>query len=209
MEDKQLDILKIATREFAINGYYKAKTDIIAEEAKVSKGLVFHYFKSKKNLYIETIRESVKTLDSAFDESEFPQDSLVDLFDYSLKKKYEISRTHQDQMQLMLEVYSNLDHLPEELNQEITEYIEKVKMDNYEMVARIIRRMPIKNGVREEDVISLVVSLFNQLEIEAKESVKEQEVKDLSFFDQQVTDAKRKISILENGFLRVNKNFSR
>lgn len=209
MEDKQLDILKIATREFAINGYYKAKTDIIAEEAKVSKGLVFHYFKSKKNLYIETIRESVKTLDSAFDESEFPQDSLVDLFDYSLKKKYEISRTHQDQMQLMLEVYSNLDHLPEELNQEIAEYIEKVKMDNYEMVARIIRRMPIKNGVREEDVISLVVSLFNQLEIEAKESVKEQEVKDLSFFDQQVTDAKRKISILENGFLRVNKNFSR
>lgn len=209
MEDKQLDILKIATREFAINGYYKAKTDIIAEEAKVSKGLVFHYFKSKKNLYIETIRESVKTLDNAFDESEFPQDSLVDLFDYSLKKKYEISRTHQDQMQLMLEVYSNLDHLPEELNQEITEYIEKVKMDNYEMVARIIRRMPIKNGVREEDVISLVVSLFNQLEIEAKESVKEQEVKDLSFFDQQVTDAKRKISILENGFLRVNKNFSR
>lgn len=209
MEDKQLEILKIATREFAVNGYYKAKTDTIAEEAKVSKGLVFHYFKSKKNLYIETIREAVKTLEATFDESEIPQDSLVELFDYSLKKKFEIEQTHQDQMQLMLEVYSNLDHLPEELNDEIAEFIEKVRNDNYEMVARIVRRLPMKNGVREEDVISLVVSLFNQLEAEAKESVKGQEVKELSFFDKQVNDAKRKISILEDGFLRVNKNFSR
>ncbi|MEG0254786.1 MAG: TetR/AcrR family transcriptional regulator [Vagococcus sp.] len=209
MEDKQLEILKIATREFAVNGYYKAKTDTIAEEAKVSKGLVFHYFKSKKNLYIETIREAVKTLEATFDESEIPQDSLVELFDYSLKKKFEIEQTHQDQMQLMLEVYSNLDHLPEELNDEIAEFIEKVRNDNYEMVARIVRRLPMKNGVREEDVISLVVSLFNQLEAEAKESVKGQEVKELSFFDKQVSDAKRKISILEDGFLRVNKNFSR
>lgn len=209
MEDKQLEILKIATREFAVNGYYKAKTDTIAEEAKVSKGLVFHYFKSKKNLYIETIREAVKTLEATFDESEIPQDSLVELFDYSLKKRFEIEQTHQDQMQLMLEVYSNLDHLPEELNDEITEFIEKVRNDNYEMVARIVRRLPMKNGVREEDVISLVVSLFNQLEAEAKESVKGQEVKELSFFDKQVSDAKRKISILEDGFLRVNKNFSR
>ncbi|MEG0731553.1 MAG: TetR/AcrR family transcriptional regulator [Vagococcus sp.] len=209
MEDKQLEILKIATQEFAVNGYYKAKTDTIAEEAKVSKGLVFHYFKSKKNLYIETIREAVKTLEATFDESEIPQDSLVELFDYSLKKKFEIEQTHQDQMQLMLEVYSNLDHLPEELNDEIAEFIEKVRNDNYEMVARIVRRLPMKNGVREEDVISLVVSLFNQLEAEAKESVKGQEVKELSFFDKQVSDAKRKISILEDGFLRVNKNFSR
>lgn len=209
MEDKQLEILKIATREFAVNGYYKAKTDTIAEEAKVSKGLVFHYFKSKKNLYIETIREAVKTLEATFDESEIPQDSLVELFDYSLKKRFEIEQTHQDQMQLMLEVYSNLDHLPEELNDEIAEFIEKVRNDNYEMVARIVRRLPMKNGVREEDVISLVVSLFNQLEAEAKESVKGQEVKELSFFDKQVSDAKRKISILEDGFLRVNKNFSR
>ncbi len=36
---------------FAQNGYDKASTDIIIVEAGISKGLLFHYFGSKKNLY--------------------------------------------------------------------------------------------------------------------------------------------------------------
>lgn len=45
-------ILKVAIEEFVNNGYEKASTDIITSRAGISKGILFHYFKSKKNLYL-------------------------------------------------------------------------------------------------------------------------------------------------------------
>lgn len=45
-------ILEAALVEFADKGYKKASTNTIVREAKVSKGLLFHYFISKKDLYI-------------------------------------------------------------------------------------------------------------------------------------------------------------
>lgn len=41
-------ILKVAIEEFVKNGYEKASTDIITSRAGISKGILFHYFKSKK-----------------------------------------------------------------------------------------------------------------------------------------------------------------
>lgn len=45
-------ILEAALTEFSEKGYKKASTNTIVREAQVSKGLLFHYFISKKELYI-------------------------------------------------------------------------------------------------------------------------------------------------------------
>jgi TetR/AcrR family transcriptional regulator len=50
-EKKDL-IIKVAIEEFVKNGYEKASTDVITRRAGISKGILFHYFKSKKNLYL-------------------------------------------------------------------------------------------------------------------------------------------------------------
>ncbi|MFW7432062.1 TetR/AcrR family transcriptional regulator [Vagococcus carniphilus] len=209
MEEKQIEILKIATEEFATNGFYQTKTDIIAEKANVSKGLVFHYFKTKKNLYSETIREAIVQLEKAMNEGEYPTNSLIDLFDYSLKKKFELAKSHQFEMQLILDVYSHLEQLPEEMNQEIDDYLERVNKASYEMVATIVRRLPLKNGIFEEDVVKLVLMIFNQIELDAKKTMEHEIVTNLRFFDQVMFDARKQLSILETGFLRENRNFSR
>lgn len=53
MEDAKRDaLLTAAMSKFAKNGYKKTTTDEIIVEAKISKGLLFHYFGTKKNLYI-------------------------------------------------------------------------------------------------------------------------------------------------------------
>ena len=209
MEEKQIEILKIATEEFATNGFYQTKTDIIAEKANVSKGLVFHYFKTKKNLYSETIREAIVQLEKAMNEGEYPTNSLIDLFDYSLKKKFELAKSHQFEMQLILDVYSHLEQLPEEMNQEIDDYLERVNNASYEMVATIVRRLPLKNGIFEKDVVKLVLMVFNQIELDAKKTMEHEKVTNLRFFDQVMFDARKQLSILETGFLRENRNFSR
>ncbi|AGO60040.1 TetR/AcrR family transcriptional regulator [Ferroplasma acidarmanus] len=51
-------ILESAIKNFAINGY-EASMDEIAYDAKVSKGLLFFYYKSKENLIIDAAIKSV------------------------------------------------------------------------------------------------------------------------------------------------------
>ena len=55
-------ILEAALVEFADKGYKKASTNTIVREAKVSKGLLFHYFISKKDLYIFIFKHAKDTV---------------------------------------------------------------------------------------------------------------------------------------------------
>lgn len=50
-------ILRAAIREFSVHGLAGARTDAIAESAKVNKALLYYYFKSKKGLYAAAIDE--------------------------------------------------------------------------------------------------------------------------------------------------------
>ena len=45
-----------ALEEFAQNGYQSASTNVICKKAKVSKGLLYHYYGSKENLYLSVLR---------------------------------------------------------------------------------------------------------------------------------------------------------
>ena len=61
-EEKQKIILKSAIREFANQGYDKASTDVIANNAGISKGSLFNYFKNKLNLYQCVLEHAIKTV---------------------------------------------------------------------------------------------------------------------------------------------------
>lgn len=49
--EKQNRIINAAIKEFAQKGYDSASTNEIVKEAGISKGLLFHYFQSKKQLF--------------------------------------------------------------------------------------------------------------------------------------------------------------
>jgi len=51
-QTKRIALFSAAMEEFAKNGYKKTATDTIIKAAGISKGLLFHYFGTKKDLYI-------------------------------------------------------------------------------------------------------------------------------------------------------------
>jgi len=55
-------ILRAAIREFSEHGLAGARTDAIAESAKVNKALLYYYFKSKTGLYAAAIEEVSSTI---------------------------------------------------------------------------------------------------------------------------------------------------
>ncbi|WP_335871825.1 TetR/AcrR family transcriptional regulator [Bacillus sp. 2205SS5-2] len=54
-QDKKEHILSVCIEEFAKNGFEKTSTDRITNRAGISKGILFHYFKNKKNLYLYVV----------------------------------------------------------------------------------------------------------------------------------------------------------
>lgn len=59
-------ILQVCIEEFARNGYEKASTNTIVKRLGISKGLLFLYFKSKKNLFLYLVEHISKSLTDEF-----------------------------------------------------------------------------------------------------------------------------------------------
>ena len=64
--EKQERILNAAIKEFAKKGYKNAATDNITKEANISKGALFHYFNSKKDLFLFLYDHALQILMNEF-----------------------------------------------------------------------------------------------------------------------------------------------
>ncbi|WP_296570961.1 TetR/AcrR family transcriptional regulator [Phreatobacter sp.] len=66
-------ILNVATREFANKGYEGAKTDDIADRARINKRMIYHYFSSKEQLYLSVLEAAYDRARSAEQKLELEQ----------------------------------------------------------------------------------------------------------------------------------------
>lgn len=78
-KEKQARILEAGYQCFGKMGYKKASAQDIATAAGISKGMVFHYFGSKKGLYHYLIQSSFQEILTAFQQGFIPDST--DFFD--------------------------------------------------------------------------------------------------------------------------------
>lgn len=93
-DERQKMIINGAMKCFSIHGYEKASMADIAKEAGVSKALLFHYFETKKNLFLylwnltaEKTRESLVASDVVGDKDFFS------VIEKGLKAKMDLARS--------------------------------------------------------------------------------------------------------------------
>ncbi len=58
-------ILDVATQEFARHGIHGSRVDTVAEKADVNKGMIYHYFKNKEDLFIVVLENAYKKIRAA------------------------------------------------------------------------------------------------------------------------------------------------
>ena len=82
-------IISAAMKVFSKYGFFKAPVHLIAEEAGVSKGLVFWYFRNKQNLIIEVAKRSLplEIIDSCL-ERDLRGKSMLECIGRSYMNKY-------------------------------------------------------------------------------------------------------------------------
>lgn len=94
-KEKSDRIVNSAMREFSVNTFEKASTNAIVEDAGVSKGLLFHYFGSKSQLfkYLEYFAIKVTT-DAIVEELNWEQTDIflrikeISLIKFKVFQKY-------------------------------------------------------------------------------------------------------------------------
>jgi TetR/AcrR family transcriptional regulator len=77
--EKQTTIIDAAMKTFGINGYKKASVSDIANAAGISKAMVFHYFGTKKALYLYLINYSGSVIMNEVNEKF--DNTVTDFFD--------------------------------------------------------------------------------------------------------------------------------
>jgi AcrR family transcriptional regulator len=58
IDERRTQLLRLGIELFASRPYDEISIDDIAEQAGISKGLLYHYFQSKREFYVEAIRAS-------------------------------------------------------------------------------------------------------------------------------------------------------
>src|SRR5215211_7127684 len=72
-DQRRAQLLALAKRAFSEQSYDEVSIDDLAREAKISKGLLYHYFPTKRDLYVAGLTEIANDLVAAI--TAVPQDA--------------------------------------------------------------------------------------------------------------------------------------
>lgn len=169
--EKQERIINASMEEFGKKGYNNASTNEIIKNAEISKGLLFHYFGSKKSLYFFLLDYSIKIFSEEFygrlnyDETDFIKRwGQIALLKIDLIHKYPV-------LYQFLIASSTEDNL--EIKKEIDERTKIVYDDAYKRMLINIDTSLYRDGMeasRISEIIIWVTQGFANSELEKLKS---------------------------------------
>ncbi len=123
--EKKQKIIGICMEEFAEHGYVKASTNAIVKKAGISKGILFHYFGSKKNLYfyiIDHIMDYFVDRLKGFD-GNMSKDLFEKIWEWT-SRKMNIMSENPVAYKILLSIFNNT---PDELRKEVIDREKRVQ----------------------------------------------------------------------------------
>ena len=107
-KQRQEEIVKAASKRFSRHGFGKTTLDEIARDVRIGKPTIYHYFKSKDELYNSSItfqsNEFIQDIKAIFNNQDLPVGArLLEYFAF----KETINRRYKLLYELMLELFKN------------------------------------------------------------------------------------------------------
>jgi AcrR family transcriptional regulator len=102
-DDRRQQILEAAISLFASQGYYKTTTAQVAEAVGVTQPYVFHFYKSKEQLFIAVVEQSVRRIKDVFSRIEAPPEQLAATMGNAFN---ELLSTHRDETLLTMQSFA-------------------------------------------------------------------------------------------------------
>ncbi|KPU45994.1 HTH-type transcriptional regulator RutR [Oxobacter pfennigii] len=140
---------------FSRHGYVNTSTTMLAEAAGISKALIFHHFKSKKELYLSVLDRCIEK-----GRIEMGFDTLLEHQDFfEAKEKFSVIKFHYYKknsglMRIMQEAFYAT---PDELKMEIQDKYGVLLANNEKEWKRLFKKVPLRKGVDREQAFRLVM----------------------------------------------------
>lgn len=77
-------IINSAIAEFGINSYAEASLNAICKNSNISKGIIYHYFKDKDELYLVCVTECFDSLTNFLNSKKITFDNVEEAIEYFL-----------------------------------------------------------------------------------------------------------------------------
>jgi TetR/AcrR family transcriptional regulator len=197
--EKQERILNAALKEFAQKGYENASTNEIVKSAGISKGLLFHYFNNKKELYLFLYDHFANVLsEEFFQELNFAQRDIFErLKDLMILKNRLIAR-HPEIFDFMMSAsLESSEDVKESLNNTTTELMH----DSYSKLFENIDLSQFREGTdiqRTINIIMWTLQGFGNQELEKAKRLN----KGIGDFDEAFQEAEVYIDMMKKAFYR-------
>lgn len=154
-EEKRKLIIDVSMEEFAQNGYEKASTNAIVKKAGISKGILFHYFGNKKNLFLYIVDYAMDVFLEKFYsmDEQVPSDLFDKIIHWGLKKLklyYELPLVSK----LIMTAYIKI---PDELKEEMMVRYRKIYNENLPLFFNDIDTTKFREGVDKEKAVELIM----------------------------------------------------
>lgn len=168
--EKEDRIINAATKVFAENGYKRASTNAIVKEAGISKGILFHYFKSKKDLYLSLYEHlSEMFAEKIYDRLDWEERDIFEIIRQVSVIKFEMFSTYPDLINFLNSVFHEEDV---EVKEEVEKIRESLTDSSFTKLFSNIDATKFREGIDVRKAIQVIYWTFegfaNQQQAKAK-----------------------------------------
>ncbi|MGN0658665.1 MAG: TetR/AcrR family transcriptional regulator [Emergencia sp.] len=144
-KEKQDRIINAGLEVFAKNPYRKAPVSEIARAAGISKSLLFHYFRNKKELYLFLYDYALSFIQDKVSEYRPPAvNDYIQLMEFSLRAKCQVAREYVYMNQFAISAYFQDDP---ELSDVLGPKLDQLLEDTVERTLQYIDREKFRPGL--------------------------------------------------------------
>jgi TetR/AcrR family transcriptional regulator len=168
-QEKKDLIIKVAIEEFVKNGYEKTSTDIITKRAGISKGILFHYFKSKKNLYLYLVNYVKDLLTEKTMEAlrEIQSDDFFERIKEIVLLKQKVTAEYLQETQFIMDAITNPPvAVKKEMEEIIKKHYETYQEDfllEHVYIKDLIQTEKLREDISVDTVIRMTMFIVEQL----------------------------------------------
>lgn len=158
-ENKRQNILNAALTEFAEHGYLNASTNRIVKAAGISKGLLFHYFDSKKKLFLYVLDHTIQYMMQKMSTYavKLSGDFFEQLGQYALIKM-RIGIEEPEMYHILYDVYVNL---PADIKEDLMARYGQILSDTRKDFVMTMDETKLRDGITRETAVNLIIDFLD------------------------------------------------
>ncbi|MEO1771929.1 TetR/AcrR family transcriptional regulator [Candidatus Enterococcus ferrettii] len=202
--EKEQSMIEASLKLFGNKGFAATKMEEIALEAGVSKGLLFHYFGNKTNLYLETYEYARQFFYQQINPAVWASSNdFSEMVEQSMRYKLGLQIKYPLEFNFLFYCMGEIQQLPEKIKSQLSEKMQEEYQVTIQLITPVLDRMKIKAPYTRDDVLRVLYFVV-QGETEAiqKEMSMHPEWVSLEQLEPMVKRMKTSLTLVQNGFLK-------